>query len=71
MTDTHFDILDINEDLPFYCLECHPRLHYTDVIFDEYFDNNDTPSSCEFSDAHSSDFELVTDASDTDLGIGA
>ena len=62
------DFLDINEDLPFYCLECHPRQHYFDVIFDEHFANNDTTlSSCEYSDAHSSDFEWVTDTSDTDL----
>ena len=43
---------------------------YADIIFDNLLissPSNDSFSSCEFSDVHSSDFEWVTDSSDSDL----
>ena len=33
LTETQYDFLGINEDFPFYCLNCKPRSHYADLIF--------------------------------------
>ena len=70
LTKSEYDFLEKNESLPFYCRICKERPLYSDTIF-ENTDissdlgttsvNNDSASS-EFSSAHSSDFEYVTDS---------
>ena len=68
MSDEMYNSIGDNEDIPFYCFECSSQ--HTHEIIDELCSspsiNNDSFTSCDFSDAHSSDFEWVTD-SDSDI----
>ena len=71
LTDLEYNFLEENENLPFYCLPCHPRPHYADVIcenlnIDTNNLNNSAVSTLDLSSANSSDFVYV-DESDSDL----
>ena len=81
LTQGQFIFLEVNEDIPFYCLVCKPRLLYADAIQDmntEYLNSNlNSPpnlsveynSDCEFSSAHSSDFEYVDESDSESRGL--
>ena len=76
LNDVHYDFLEVNEDLPFYCLKCKPRTLYADVIFDNtnlFSANNDCSNSYssdgEFSSMHESDFEYVDDSDSESRGL--
>ena len=69
LSEVQYDFLEKKVNVPFYCLLCKPRLHYSDLIFEstEFCSNdnlNDSLSS-EFSSAHSSDFEYIDTDSDS------
>ena len=80
LTEAQFSFLEANEDIPFYCLVCKPRLLYADVISDSntlYTNSNLNSSSpsiiyssdFEFSSAHSSDFEYVDESDSESRGL--
>ena len=43
LTNAQYDILKADEDLPFFCLICKPRLNYADLIFDQPIVSNTVP----------------------------
>ena len=72
LSEAHYDILETNENLQFYCLVCKARLLYADVLFENsnYSTNLDNSLNVstlsDISSASSSDFVYV-DESDSDL----
>ena len=72
LTETQYDFLEQNENVPFFCLKCKPRPFHSELIFENttvsYSDTslNDSSSSYNFSSAHSSDFEYVDTESDSE-----
>ena len=76
LTEAQYNFLEVNEDIPFYCLKCKPRFIYADVIFDNTnlsATNNDSinsySSDVEYSSAHDSDFEFVDDSDSESRGL--
>ena len=83
-TEAQYNFLEVNEDIPFFCLSCKPRLLYADEILEDTSSNTNlssadpspnlsstlnSDSDYEFSDAHSSDFELVDDSDSEGRGL--
>ena len=83
-TEAQYNFLEVNEDIPFFCLDCKPRSLYANEIFENTSFNanlcsvNLSPNpnllstsntDSEFSDAHSSDFELVDDSDSESRGL--
>ena len=78
LTYSLYTFLETNNEIPFYCKTCKPRLSYADAISNSSnYSTNSTPNSSlntstlqntnyDGSSAHSSDFELVTDESDSE-----
>ena len=71
LTYARFSYLETNVETSFYCKICKPRSNYTDAISQNITNSSLNVSSGQSTDldcssAHSSDFELVTDESDSE-----
>ena len=81
LSETQYNYLETNEDIPFYCLTCKPRPLYADLIFEDTTfniltdnsSNHTSASTCsfdlDFSSAHSSDFEYIDESDPESRGL--
>ena len=71
LADDQYNLLEVNEDIPFYCLICSPRPHYADVILDNINSINtvlsETSLNSSIDSAKSSDFVYADEPEDSDL----
>ena len=69
LNESQYEILNDNEDLPFYCLDCKPRLLYADVIFADPMLSPILSVSDDLYSSSSDDYEYVDDSDSDSRGL--